>query len=171
MKVQFSRFATAALILACISAPAAAQTTGDPVARFDNWDVHVIDGPDGKTCFIAARPTSSQPTNVTRGDIIFMVTDWPTPGVQNETHIEMGYPLATSVTVTIDGETTFTMTITQDEGAWLPTEVEDRLLTEAMTRGRSMVVTARSTRGTNTTDTYSLIGVTAALARSAQECS
>lgn len=171
MKVPFSRLAMAALLLAGAISPVLAQDTGEPVARFENWDVHVIDGPDGKTCFIAARPTDSRPSNVTRSDIIFMITDWPTAGVQTEAHVEMGYPLATDVTVTIDNETTFTMTITQDEGAWLPTAVEDRLLTEAMQRGRTMVVTARSQRGTNTTDTYSLIGVTAALARSAQECS
>lgn len=151
--------------------PSAIAQEGEPFARFQSWDLHILDGPQGHICVVASRPIESLPTNVVRSAITFMITDWPTEGTQNEVHVQMGYPLATDVTVTVDDAATFTMTIVDDEGAWLPTEVEDNLLTEAMMRGRTMVVRARSTRGTDTVDTYSLFGITAAMARAAEECS
>jgi hypothetical protein len=170
MKSAFARSFAMLAILAGAVAPGAAQD-GEPFARFQYWDLHVLNEPAGKTCIVASQPTESLPTNVLRSAILFMITDWPADGVQTEIHVEMGYPLATDVSVTVDDEATFTMTIVDGEGAWLPTEVEDNLLAAAMMRGRTMVVRARSTRGTNTVDTYSLYGVSAALARAAQECS
>lgn len=170
MKSALARPFAAALILSCAATPGGAQE-GVPFARFQSWDLHVLDEPAGKTCIVASRPIESLPTNVLRSAITFMVTDWPADGVQNEIHVEMGYPLASDVSVTVDDQAPFTMTIVDDEGAWLPTEVEDNLLTTAMKRGRTMVVRARSTRGTDTVDTYSLLGISAALARAAEECS
>jgi invasion protein IalB len=155
--------------IATAIAPAVAQE-GEPFARFQSWDLHILERPEGRTCIVASRPLESLPSNVIRSAITFMITDWPTDGTQNEVHVQMGYPLATDVTVTVDDQATFTMTIVDDEGAWLPTEVEDDLLTDAMKRGRTMVVRARSTRGTDTVDTYSLFGITAALAQAAEEC-
>jgi hypothetical protein len=167
-----------AALLAGAIAPVLAQN-GEPLARFQYWDLHILDEPAGKTCIVASRPVDSQPTTVLRNGqqvaivrsaVTFMITDWPADGAQHEAHVQMGYPLAGNVSVTVDDEATFTMTIIDNEGAWLPTEVEDNLLTAAMMRGRTMVVRARSTRGTDTVDTYSLYGVTAALARAAEEC-
>jgi invasion protein IalB len=171
MRVPYFRFAIAAVVLIGAVPPSIAQD-GEPVARYEYWDVHVVDGPDGKTCFIASQPIDSQPTDVVRSPILFTISNGAgyTP---NQVHVEMGYPLDSPVSIKVDDELTFTMTFGWDgtEGAWFQTDVENDLLVEAMQRGRSMVVTARSTRGTDTTDTYSLYGVTDALARSAEECS
>jgi hypothetical protein len=178
MKYLLLRAAAAAAIIAGAIVPGFAQD-GEPFARFQYWDLHVLDEPAGKTCIVASRPIESQPTTVVRNGqqvaivrsaITFMITDWPADGLQNEVHVQMGYPLAGDVSVTVDDEATFTMTITDNEGAWLPTAVEDNLLTAAMMRGRTMAVRGRSTRGTDTVDTYSLYGVTDALARAAEEC-
>lgn len=168
---MLTRLASAAVVLFATTLTALAQTAGLPVANFSNWDVHVLDTANGKVCFVASRPIRSLPENVRRSEILFMVTTRPSEGVRNEAYAQMGYPLAANsrVTVTIDAGENFSMFI-QEEGAWLESEVEDNLLTQAMRRGREMVVRGRSTRGTDTTDTYSLIGVTAALDRATSEC-
>ena len=115
MKVPFSRLALAALLVIG-GTPGVAQD-GQPVARFEAWDVHVLQGPEGRTCVVAAQPSESLPGNVTRSAIIFMITDWPADGTQTEISVEMGYPLATDVTVRIDNDTTFTMTVVEGETA------------------------------------------------------
>jgi hypothetical protein len=46
--------------------------------------------------------------------------------------------------------------------AWAPDETADRALVQAMAAGRQMVVRGTSSRGTLTTDTYSLSGFTRA---------
>ncbi|MBN8965564.1 MAG: hypothetical protein J0H89_09345 [Rhizobiales bacterium] len=47
---------------------------------------------------------------------------------------------------------------------------EEGRLVEAMRKGADMVVKATTSRGTQTTDTFSLKGATQALDRAAQEC-
>ena len=171
MKVSFLGLMSAVAILVGITPIAVAQD-GEPLARFENWDLHVFEDADGKTCVVASHPIDSQPTNILRSEILFMVTDFPADGAQNEIHVEMGYPLDSPVSVNVDDGPTFTMTWGWEgrEGAWFENEVENDLLITAMKRGQTMVIRARSTRGTNTIDTYSLIGITAALARAAEEC-
>lgn len=175
MRSWFRRLAAILAIAAPLGAAAAQE--GQPIATFESWNVHVFETPDGTTCVVASQPIDIEPplTEVNRSQILFMVTDWPLDGVQNEIQAQMGYPLATDVTVTIDGGESFTLTrdpsSNAPEDAWMPSAVEDSMLAEAMKRGREMIVRATSTRGTDTVDTYSLIGITAALARSAAECS
>ena len=169
MNATLSRCSAMIALLVGITSAGIAQD-GQPLERFDNWDLHVFDGPNGKICVVASQPSDSRPTNVLRDPVLFMVTDWPTDGIQNEIQAQMGYPLATEVSVTVDDGPTFTMTNVVNEDAWLSSAVEDDLLTAAMKRGRTMVVRARSTRGTDTIDTFSLIGISRALARSAEEC-
>lgn len=161
------RIALAAALIASSVIGAAAQN-GVPVANFQFWDVHTASSPQGKICFVASRPTDSrtEPAGRVRSEVLFMVTIGT-----NETYAQMGYTLApdSEVLVTVDGGEAFTMFVVE-EGAWLPSRVEDDLLVAAMRRGTEMVVRGRSARGANTTDTYSLRGISAALERAAQEC-
>ncbi len=178
MSSRFRRFAT----LAAIAVPLAAASAqdGEQVARFESWTVQVFDRESGKICLVASQPIESEPPvgdgegEVRRGQIAFVLSDRPTEGVRNEVWVQMGYPLASDVTVRVDDGEVFDLVTNPDddapEEAWLPTAVEDRLLTSAMRAGLEMVVRGTSQRGTETIDTYSLLGVTAALNRSAEEC-
>ena len=150
--------------------PATSQE-GLPIARYDFWDVHVRETPDGTICVVASNPQTQRPTNVVRSEILFTVTNGAAY-IADEIHVEMGYPLNSPVSVNINDGPTFTLGWgwVGTEGAWFDNDVENEILIAAMKRGRSMVVSAVSTRGTNTTDTYSLYGITAALARAAEEC-
>ncbi|MGV8840846.1 MAG: invasion associated locus B family protein [Bauldia sp.] len=164
---MLSRIALAATLLVGSVIAATAQN-GTPVANFQYWDVHAITTAQGRICFVASRPTDARtdPPGRARSEVLFMVTIGT-----NETYAQMGYPLApeSEVLVTVDGGESFTMFV-EGEGAWLPSRVEDDLLVAAMRGGTEMVVRGRSARGTNTTDTYSLRGITAALERAAREC-
>ena len=48
------------------------------------------------------------------------------------------------------------------EGAWTPDAAADRELVDAMQRGKILVLRGTSSRGTDTVDTFSLIGFTKA---------
>ena len=60
---------------------------------------------------------------------------------------------------------------TEGEWAWPATPAEDAKLITAMKRGADAVVTARSSRGTTTKDTFSLLGFTAAVEDAEKRCS
>ena len=80
-----------------------------------------------------------------------------------EVSVEAGYTYkpGSEVEITVDGQN-FKL-FTQGGNAWAYDEKGDRALLEAMRAGRQMVVKGTSSRGTLTTDTYSLAGFSAAL--------
>lgn len=92
-----------------------------------------------------------------------MPTHRPGEKVFGEISVEAGYTYkpGSEVEVTIDGQT-FKL-FTQGGNAWAYDEKADQALVNAMRAGQQMVVKGTSTRGTLTTDTYSLTGFTAAM--------
>lgn len=158
--------AVAALIAG--SAPANAQA--ERLETYTDWSAHVSEEGDNRVCFVVSQPKDTEPKNVKRGPIYFYVSTYPAENVTNEISVKMGYPLKPGVNAEVKiGDAGFTL-FTKDEGAYVAERDEEARLVEAMKGGLEMVVQGRSTRGTLTTDTYSLRGVTDALNRISQEC-
>ena len=118
-----------------------------------------------------ATPTSQRPNGVNRDPTYFMVTTRPGERVSNEVSVEIGYPFKTGscATVNVDGQK-FRL-FTQGDGAWVDELSDEQQLVAAMRAGSKMSVHGLSKRGTHTTDTYSLKGVSAALRAAGNACS
>ena len=159
----------ACLILALSCTPAYAQTA-KLLKKYNHWAAYTSTGTP-KVCFIVSQPISKSPKGATRDPVYFYVTRYPSEGVKHEISIKMGYPFSPGARVSV---TTGSLTLnlyTKDEGAFVETrEQEDQLVT-AMKAGSTMTVTGTSSRGTKTTDTYSLSGVTDALGALDKDCS
>jgi hypothetical protein len=98
------------------------------------------------------------------------VSTRPAENVANEVSVIMGYPLKPGADASVEiGSDKFTM-YTQGDGAWIKNAAEEPQLVEALRKGADAVVRGTSARGTNTTDRYSLKGVTQAIDRATQEC-
>ncbi|MGV8840845.1 MAG: invasion associated locus B family protein [Bauldia sp.] len=161
----------AALVILAASATAAFPQASNRVATFQDWSVYVYSGPSGRVCYAATQPRTMAPVGVNRDPVFFMVANWPDRNAANEVSIIMGYPLEanSSVTVTIDADENFVL-FTRDDAAWISDLATEAQLIVSMRRGIEMVVRGRSARGTDTTDNYSLRGISAALDRAVQEC-
>ena len=59
---------------------------------------------------------------------------------------------------------------TRGEFAWPVSNEDDARIVEAMKRGRDVTLTGRSARGTQTEDTFSLMGFSAALEEAQARC-
>ena len=59
---------------------------------------------------------------------------------------------------------------TQNDGAWVKNAAEEAQMVDAMRKGADLVIKSESSRGTKTTDTYSLKGISDALDKVAAEC-
>jgi hypothetical protein len=163
---------TAATILVAATGLAAAQQAPS-IGTFKQWNAYSSTEGGGKTCFIASQPQDSkyQPNTVkTRDPVFFMVTTIPAKNIRNEASTIIGYPFkaGSKVTVTVDTNS-FTM-FTDKDSAWVEVPTQEAALIDAMRHGTKMVVEGTSRRGTVSTDTYSLAGVTAALDAIAKEC-
>ena len=152
---------------------AAAQTA---VEAHRDWSVFEAGDAGSKVCWIVTRPTASRATRggqtvqVRRGDIFLMVAERPGAGVTSEVSFLAGYPFKPGSTVSIRiGGSTFTLQ-TDGENAWTPSPAEDAKLVAAMRRGANAQATGESSRGTETRDTFSLLGFTAALTASKKRC-
>jgi len=60
--------------------------------------------------------------------------------------------------------------VNEQEWAWAASAEEDAEIAAAMRRGVDAVITAESTRGTTTEDTFSLMGYTAAVEEAEARC-
>ena len=106
-----------------------------------------------------------------RGDILLFVTHRPGADVSGEVAFTGGYPFAEGSTVSLEiGDARFEL-FTEGEWAWPASEGDDAKITTAMKRGSLAIVTARSSRGTQTRDTFSLLGFTAAIEEAEARCS
>lgn len=138
--------------------------TPKPIKQHKAWGAYSYDDARaGKICYILSIPTTKEPSDRDHGDVFFLVSQKPDGSAKFEPQVEVGYPLKADadVTVDIDGKT-FKM-FAQGNNAWMSDVSKEPELVEAMRIGRSMKVTGVSTRGTQTSYTYSLSGVTAAL--------
>jgi hypothetical protein len=143
----------------------------ESLGTFKFWTAWKGKDANGVICYISAQPQDSQPTNVNRDPIHFLIIHRKGLGTKNEVQTLVGYPLKTGSTpsVSIDGKS-YDM-IVEGSAAWLASTGDEKAFVDGMKRGSEMVVKGTSQRGTNTTDTYSLSGVTAAMGEVDKACS
>lgn len=158
------------LLIALMTASAAAQNT-TKVAENRDWAVYVHEGEDGnKICFAASEPTDSSPNDPDRSGVYFYVTNWASDGIKNELSVKNGYEFkeGTQPTVNVGGDE-FAMFIRGDNAFLRDPEDEKRLL-QLMKAGAKLTVSGETADGEQTTDTYSLFGLTASINTLDEEC-
>lgn len=137
---------------------------------FGSWSAYRF-MEDGKpACYMASVPSKSAGDYTRRGDIYALVTHRPAESRRDEVSFVAGYQFknGSAATVTIGNRTE--EFFTQNDGAWAPDHNLDKQMVQAMIRGSTMVVKGTSSRGTLTTDTYSLKGFTAAYRAISKSC-
>lgn len=161
---RFFSFSISLIILGFLTFDGAiAADKRELLGSYRNWDALQITHDSGdKTCYIISTPTQVLPVGANRGDIYAMITIRPRVRIVDEVNIVVGYPLraASEVRASIGGRTY--KLFTEGTGAWLRTPSEDATMVAAMRAGNTLTVRGTSSRGTNTTDKYSLAGFTAA---------
>ncbi len=135
-----------------------------------DWDVFADKKSNASVCYIASVPSKASHTDK-RGDIYVLVTIRKSEGLKDVVSFHQGYPLDKSkdVQVTI-GSANFKL-FASGETAWTYESKDDQRLVKMMKAGATMNAVGVSTRGTKTTDTYSLKGISAAYAAMHKACS
>lgn len=153
-------FAVATAVLAGTAGASSDALAVEPqlINTFGAWTAYTFEEKSGKVCYMASQPKKAEGDYTSRGDIFALVTHRPGEDSLNVVSIVAGYPYKenSEVELTI-GNKTFTL-FTQGDRAWARTAKADAEITEAIRKGSEMVVKGTSSRGTLTTDTYSLRG-------------
>ena len=172
MILEWRTSAVALTLMAAVAGPAlAASNEPQPLGSFDDWVAYTYDATDSKVCYVSSSPKSSDPKSTKRDPAFFLVTNMPgrKPAVKGEVSTIIGYPFkdGTPVKLTVDDQS-YDM-FSKGDTAWVDTGADKKIVT-AMKTGKSLKVKGTSWRGTTTEDTYSLTGLSAALAAIDKAC-
>ncbi len=143
------------------AAPAGAQ---EWIGTFGDWNAFraTVDGK--QVCYMSSTPLDMEPKTLRRGGASVRVTR--ESEVREAVSVLPGYTVeAEGNAVVIIDNTEFRMRPAgggAGAGAVSPAPAQDQTMVRAMISGTRMVVRAASGRGTQSTDTYSLTGFTAA---------
>jgi invasion protein IalB len=157
-----SSFVCILALAAASIAPSPAWAQRQTLGTFGDWTAFADGKADKRLCYVGSAPKKAEGTYKARGDTYVLVTHRPGEKVFGEVSVEAGYSYKpnSDVEVVIDGKS-FKM-FTQGGNAWAADPSGDEALVAAMRAGKQMIVKGTSSRGTLTTDTYSLVGFTQA---------
>ena len=174
-QVQSAMSKSAAKPAAAKPAAAAAAAGGaEPtlIGQFGTWGAYTAMPNGKKVCFALAKPSSSRtnPPNRPRDPAYAFISTRPAEKVTNEVSIMIGYALKPGSESTLEvGGASYAM-YTQGDGLWIKNAAEEERMVEAMRKAADVVVKGVSAKGTETSDTFSMKGLSQALDKLAQDC-
>lgn len=168
--VRNSLAGAAAAFVALVSQAAIAQNAPQLIDVYGKWEAYSYSEKGKKVCYIGSQPTSAKGDYTQRGKIYVMVTHRPALKLFNEVSFITGYTYEKDSDVDLRIDSKSFKLFTYEDSAWAVNGEEDRKLVSAMKAGSNMVVVGNSSRGTKTTDTYSLSGFTAAYNAISKAC-
>jgi hypothetical protein len=159
------------------AAPAAATAAAggaEPtlLGQYGTWGAYSATPAGKRVCFALAKPSASKtnPPNRPRDPAYAFVSSRPAEKVINEVSIMIGYQLKPGSESTLEvGGASYAM-YTQGDGLWIKNAAEEERMVDAMRKSADVTVKGISAKGTETTDTFSLKGLSQALDRIAQDC-
>lgn len=155
-----------ALVIAITSAASAATL----VKTYRDWSVFSHEDSSKKICFAASQPKDSTPEGANREGVFFYISSWPKDGVKSEVSVRLGYQIQKGSTVKISvGSENYDL-FAKDDKAFVADPTQELKLIDAMKRGNTMKVEATSDSGSETADTFSLMGISAALKGLSDTC-
>ncbi len=154
----------------------AQESSNNQVAAMTDWSVFEHKDAEKHECWAVSTAKETVNTRdgkvvaVVRSDILLMVSYLPHLKVAGQVGFTGGYPFASGSQVSVDIDGNSFALITEGEWAWPASSGDDTKIIAAMKRGSNAKLTARSSRGTQTQDTFSLRGVTAAIEDAEKRC-
>ncbi|MEE2997095.1 MAG: invasion associated locus B family protein [Pseudomonadota bacterium] len=154
------RFLIAALVAGILSSVSPVLAT--QIGTFKDWSAYAEGKGKSRTCWIYSEPIKNEGKYKKRGRIYSMVSHAQGGKVINQVQFTAGYTFKNGSTVRVMiGRQTFEL-FTDADTAWAQNPKDDVMMVRAMRSGAKMIVNGVSSRGTQTKDTYSLSGISAA---------
>jgi len=135
-----------------------------------DWYVFTIKQKSMNVCFLTSKAVESKGDYSKRGDVLFVVTHRPTETNSGVINFRTGYNFKKNTDAVINIDNNKFLLFTQGSDGWAKESKVDKAIVKAMIRGSRMMIAGISSRGTKTTDTFSLSGFTAAYKAASKAC-
>ena len=156
------------IILSVFSFNAFANTPRS-TGKYKNWESFVADTEKGKICFAQTVPTKRAPGAIKRDQSKLFVTFRPGENIIDEISITSGHDYKSSTVTASSGKKRYSF-FSQKNFAWLLDDQEEKKFIKLMKKATNLIVKARTTKGAETTDHYSMMGFTKAYNTAKKTC-
>ncbi len=138
--------------------------------KYKNWESFTAETDKGKICFAQTMPTKRAPSSIQREDSKLFVTFRPSDNIKDEVSLTSGHEYKTSTVTAASGKKKYSF-FSQKNFAWLLDDQEEKSFIKLMKRATNLIIKARTTKGAETTDHYSMMGFTKAYNTAKKTCS
>ena len=136
--------------------------------KYKNWESFVAETEKGKICFAQTVPTKRAPGAIQRDQSKLFVTFRPGENIKDEVSVTSGHDYKSSTVTASSGKKIF-LFFTKNF-AWLLDDQEERNFIKLMKKATNLIIKARTTKGAETTDHYSMMGFTKAYNTAKKTC-
>ena len=158
------------LILFILFSFSASANTPRSTGKYKNWESFTAQTDKGKICFAQTIPTKRAPASIKRDKSKLFVTFRPSENIKDEVSMTSGHDYKSSTVTASSGKKRYSF-FSQKDFAWLLDDQEERGFIKTMKRATNVIVKARTTKGAETTDHYSMMGFTKAYNTAKKTCS
>ena len=138
--------------------------------KYKNWQSFTAETDVGKICFAQTLPTKRAPAAVKRGESKLFVTFRPSENIKDEISITSGHQYKASTVSAKSGKRSYSF-FSKENFAWILDDQEEKKFIRLMKKATDVIVKARTVKGAETTDHYSMMGFTKAYNAAKKNCS
>ena len=123
--------------------------------KYKIWESFIVETDTGQSCFAQTVPTKRAPAAVKRNKSKLFVTFRPSEEIRAEVSLTSGHDYKTSSVTASSGKRRYSF-FSQKDFAWLLDDQEEKKFIQLMKKATDIIVKARTTKGAETTDHYSI---------------
>ena len=158
------------ILTLCLFSVNVFAVTPRSTGKYKNWESFIAETDKGKICFAQTVPTKRAPAAVKRNKSKLFVTFRPSEEIKDEVSLTSGHDYKTSSVTASSGKRRYSF-FSQKDFAWLLDDQEEKKFIQLMKKATDIIVKARTTKGAETTDHYSMMGFTKAYNTAKKTCS
>ena len=158
------------LVILLIFSLSAFANTPRSTGKYKNWESFVAETDQGKICFAQTTPTKRAPGAIQRNQSKLFVTFRPAESIKDEVSITSGHDYKSSSVTASSGKRKYSF-FSQKDFAWLLDDQEEIKFIKLMKKATDLIIKARTVKGAETTDHYSMMGFTKAYNTAKKTCS
>ena len=158
------------ILVLCLFSVNAFAVTPRSTGKYKNWESFIAETDKGKICFAQTVPKKRAPAAVKRNKSKLFVTFRPSEEIKDEVSLTSGHDYKTSSVTASSGKRRYSF-FSQKDFAWLLDDQEEKKFIQLMKKATDIIVKARTTKGAETTDHYSMMGFTKAYNTAKKTCS
>ena len=147
----------------------ASAVTPRSTGKYKNWESFIAETDKGKICFAQTVPTKRAPAAVKRDKSKLFVTFRPSEEIKDEVSLTSGHDYKISSVTASSGKRRYSF-FSQKDFAWLLDDQEEKKFIQLMKKATDIIVKARTIKGAETTDHYSMMGFTKAYNTAKKTC-